>query len=205
MINAIMAGISSGLLLSILIGPVFFMLIRTSIHHGFRAAMALEAGICLSDTFCILLAYFGIGQYINNPKYVTLITWIGALILMIFGIVTYRTNSKYQKIKVEISETFQKLFIKGFLFNTSNPSVIFFWIAAVAIASNQFLDNKFFIFIYFFATLTTVFLIDVVKAKLAQNLSSKLNNNILSIISKVAGALIFLFGIFLLVKLYFYE
>ena len=42
MINDILAGIPWGILLSFMIGPVFFILLETSIIKGFRAALVFD-------------------------------------------------------------------------------------------------------------------------------------------------------------------
>ena len=49
-----------GIILSfILIGPVFFMLLETSVSRGWKAAIALDLGVLTSDLICILIAYYG--------------------------------------------------------------------------------------------------------------------------------------------------
>lgn len=42
MINDILAGLPWGLVLSFMVGPVFFVLLETSITKGFRAAIVFE-------------------------------------------------------------------------------------------------------------------------------------------------------------------
>ena len=42
MINDILAGIPWGILLSFMIGPVFFVLLETSVVKGFRAAVVFD-------------------------------------------------------------------------------------------------------------------------------------------------------------------
>ncbi|MCC7051155.1 MAG: hypothetical protein IT239_05185 [Bacteroidia bacterium] len=44
-IYAVIHGVGLGLLLSILIGPVFFLLIRISIEQGAKQALTLEVGV----------------------------------------------------------------------------------------------------------------------------------------------------------------
>ena len=97
MFSAFVHGILLGLLLSILIGPVFFMLIKTSINDGFRDAMYLEAGIFLSDIFCISVSYLGLAQLFVKPEYEKLILIAGGIILLIFGISTYLSHKKIPK------------------------------------------------------------------------------------------------------------
>jgi threonine/homoserine/homoserine lactone efflux protein len=202
-INAIISGIALGLLLSILIGPVFFLLIKTSIYDGFKSAMYLELGICLSDAVCIFIAYIGLANLLQEPSYEPIISWIGGIVLIVFGIITYRQKNKLEK-KITISkrDDYIKLIIRGFLFNITNPSVIFFWIGAVGIAVSQFQSNKLFIATYFLFTLLVVIAIDILKAKLALRLSKSINDSKLSLLSKIAGIGILLFGVGIIVKLF---
>jgi len=51
MINDILTGLPWGLFLSFMVGPVFFILLETSITKGFRAAMAFDLGVVLGDIF----------------------------------------------------------------------------------------------------------------------------------------------------------
>ena len=203
MINAIISGIALGLLLSILIGPVFFLLIKTSIYDGFKSAMYLELGICLSDAVCIFIAYIGLANLLQEPSYKPIISWIGGIVLIVFGIITYRQKIKLEKkLTIPKRDDYIKLIIRGFLFNITNPSVIFFWIGAVGIAVSQFQSNKLFIATYFLFTLLVVIAIDILKAKLALRLSKSINDSKLSLLSKIAGIIILLFGVGIIVKLF---
>jgi threonine/homoserine/homoserine lactone efflux protein len=51
--ESLLEGIELGLLLSMMIGPVFFALITTSMDQGFKQAAILAFGVLLSD-----LVYF---------------------------------------------------------------------------------------------------------------------------------------------------
>ncbi len=201
MFSAFVHGILLGLLLSILIGPVFFMLIKTSINDGFRDAMYLEAGIFLSDIFCISVSYLGLAQLFVKPEYEKLILIGGGIILLIFGISTYLSHKKMADPDAPPKRTpVHKLMMKGFFFNLSNPSVILFWIGAVGITVAQYKSDASDITVYFIGTLLTVTLIDVFKALLAVRIRSLLTPKMFVRINKISGIAIFGFGVFLLVK-----
>ena len=59
MINDILAGIPWGIFLSFMIGPVFFILLETSIIKGFRAALVFDLGVVSGDIVFIGIAYLG--------------------------------------------------------------------------------------------------------------------------------------------------
>jgi threonine/homoserine/homoserine lactone efflux protein len=202
MIHAITQGIVLGLILSALIGPVFFLLIKTSMKNGFKAALIMEIGIISSDAFCIFLSYVGMANIFNNPLYKIYFIVLGSAVLMIFGVTTFLSHKKINAENELLKVSNTKLILKGFFFNISNPSVLFFWISTVGLAVSQFSSNKTKIVVYFLSTLITVFAIDVLKAYLAKTINEKINDYTLGIITKVAGIGIFLFGIYLLLDFY---
>ena len=57
MVNDILSGIPWGIFLSFMIGPVFFILLETSIIKGFRAALVFDLGVVLGDICFIGIAY----------------------------------------------------------------------------------------------------------------------------------------------------
>jgi len=70
MINqALLEGISMGLLLSAMIGPVFFTLIQNSIQSGFRNTAVLAFGILASDLIYVLITYFSVSIFTQNPYF----------------------------------------------------------------------------------------------------------------------------------------
>ena len=60
--------ISLGFFLSFMIGPVFFILIETSITKGIKAALTFDLGVILADVTFILIAYFSSFKLISKIK-----------------------------------------------------------------------------------------------------------------------------------------
>jgi threonine/homoserine/homoserine lactone efflux protein len=202
MIEAFFQGIIPGLILSAAIGPVFFMLVQTSIQRGFKLAMTMEFGIILSDTFCIICAYFGLASFFQNPNYRNAIFLVGSLTLVIFGLVMFMSH---KKVNFNVDEELKKgdktkLFWKGFFFNISNPSVIFFWMAFVGLSLPRYSQNNAHAFTYFMGTLMTVFSIDVLKAWSANKIKKYMTQKAMVNFNKLAGIGIGVFGIFIFIK-----
>ena len=65
MLHLVFNGIIFGVLLSFLIGPVFFVLLETSIKKGLVQAIFLDIGVLLSDIL-YLLASFYVAKEINQ-------------------------------------------------------------------------------------------------------------------------------------------
>ncbi len=81
MFEPIFSGFTFGLLLAVMLGPVFFTLLQTSLHEGFKAGVHLAIGVLISDATLIALCYFfaslikmidshqkGLGIFINEAK-----------------------------------------------------------------------------------------------------------------------------------------
>jgi len=202
MIEAFFQGIVPGLILSAAIGPVFFMLVQTSIQRGFKLAMTMEFGIILSDTFCILCAYLGLASFFQNPEYKNAIYTVGSIILIIFGLAMFLSH---KKVNFNVDEELKKgdktkLFWKGFLFNISNPSVVFFWMAFVGLSLPRYSQNKNEVFAYFMGTLITVFSIDILKAWSADKIKKYMTQKAMVNFNKIAGLGIGVFGIIVFIK-----
>ena len=78
-----------GFFMAFMIGPVFFMLIQTSILKGARAAIALDLGVIFGDICFILISYYGSRSLLEKIKDDPRLFFIGGLILIIYGVITY--------------------------------------------------------------------------------------------------------------------
>jgi threonine/homoserine/homoserine lactone efflux protein len=201
MIKALFEGILLGITLALLIGPSFFALIQTSIKNGFKSGLALAFGIFLSDFLCVVLAYLGASQLLENSNNKMIIGIIGGIILIIFGLINIFQKKVIEEKKIEIPKINLTLtVIKGFFLNILNPFVIVFWIGSVTIVSSKY-DFPFLnIIIFFSATLTTVLATDILKAFIALKIRRVLKPQLLININRIAGIILMLFGISLIYR-----
>jgi len=83
-----------GIFLSFMVGPVFFMLLKTSILRGVRAALLFDLGVIASDILFIAFAYYGsrplLLQIKDDPK----LYYLGGIILISYGIYSYLSYKK---------------------------------------------------------------------------------------------------------------
>ena len=82
-------GILLGFFLSFMIGPVFFILIETSITKGFKAALTFDAGVIIADICFILIAYFSSFQLINRIKDDPALFLFGGMIMITYGVISF--------------------------------------------------------------------------------------------------------------------
>ena len=135
MLEPIISGFLFGLVLVILIGPVFLSLLQTSLEKGFYAALFFALGVMLSDSCYISAAYFGMHSFFENENFKHWVGIIGGILLIGFGISSFLKKEKSFHPKPITEFSTGKIMLKGFLLNTMNPFVFFFWLGAVGMVS----------------------------------------------------------------------
>ena len=199
--EAIVKGIASGLLLAVLVGPVFFTLIQTSIERGFKSGVYVAAGISLSDALCIVLAYLGI-SLINSPGFRIYLSYFGGAVLVGFGIYYLFIKSRkavlYNPAHIEERSPL-KLMAKGFVINGFNPMVLFFWIGTMGVATAMGYTSPALAAIFFGSIVVTVFITDVIKAKLSDKLRVLLTARTMKIMNLLVGLVMLAFGLKLII------
>ncbi len=207
MINqALLEGVSMGLLLSAMIGPVFFTLIQNSIQSGFKNTAILALGILVSDLIYVLATYFGVSVFAQNPYFEVILGYVGAMVLIGFGMVTFFKKSTHRPNTAGIPLLKPKkttAFLKGFSINGINPFVMLFWISIAGVVNlkDDFEGGS--VFFYYFGLLGTVFSIDLLKAFVAKQLKPYVTAKFMVNMNRVVAVVLVTFGIRLI--LYAYE
>ena len=195
-----------GFFLSFMIGPVFFMLIQTSILKGARAAIAFNTGVVLGDIAFIIIAYLGSRNLLEEIKDDPRLFYIGGLILVIYGIITYVDKSNKKEvaakplIDVPVSNNYIKLLFKGFFLNFINIGVLGFWLGLIVVIGPTLDMNPTHIFWYFTTIIASYFVTDLGKIFLAKKVKRKLTPLVIYKIKKTMGVMLIIFGVFLLLK-----
>jgi threonine/homoserine/homoserine lactone efflux protein len=204
-INIFLEGTALGFSLAFLFGfgPAFFALIQTGIHRGFVPAVLLAVGILLNDAAIISLTVFGATEILSEVEKYEIIGIIGGVIIIVFGIVSYRRSGEFKSNGDEMVLSQPKYIVyisKGFLLNLVNPFVWMFWLGIVVGITARFSANATNVFIFFAGTLSIVFLTDILKGFMAARLKKHLTDKFLIVINKIAGIALVGFGIFLIIK-----
>jgi len=208
--NVVIQGILLGLVLSTLIGPIFFVIIETSLKDGIRSAFFLDLGVILSDVFYllvyfILIIYFGVDlKGFRESDYLYLLYLIGGVmfvslsLIKIFKIKVKDTHSSPSEVEIKEKNTF-KLVATGFLLNVINPGVMVYWLLAAIYAISQFGENYGNIMAYFGITLAVYFSIDILKIYTARQFKKLSQPKNLKIMNFVVGSIYGVCGVGLLV------
>lgn len=209
MLDLIIKGIATGFILSVLVGPVFFLLLETSIRKGVRAALAFDLGVLLSDLIYIIFAYIFYNQVskVIEGEWAYLFQIIGGFVFIFFGFYTLFKKPKHdERSEEEIINSPTKDFIvlglKGFLLNFANPGVIIYWIGVIGLGAktegNNGLDDN--VILYLGIILTTFFSMDLLKIFGAKRLRPFITDQRLSGLNKLTGIVIAGTGLYLIVK-----
>lgn len=97
MINDILSAIPLGFFLSFMIGPVFFVLLETSVIKGFRAAIIFDLGVVLADIVFIAIAFFSSYRLIQSIKNDPALYIFGGFVMLTYGIISFIQNKKESK------------------------------------------------------------------------------------------------------------
>jgi len=203
-------GIVTGFILSIMIGPVFFVILETSIRRGVKAALALDLGVLISDLVYILIAYVFYSEVsgLINGENKGILKLIGGILFVIYGAFTYFKKPKEEKVDevgniVQNSTDYFMLALKGFLLNFANPLVIFYWFSVITMGaknSEHAGTNENSILFFLGVILITFFSFDLLKILGAKKLRPLVTEKLLVALNHLIGIVFFGFGIFLVIQ-----
>jgi len=201
MIEALLKGFAISLLLIFSVGPVIFTIIKQSINNGRAGGLSFVTGVWLSDLVWVVLSnVFSevVSQLMDFKKPIAIIGSGFLMALGIFYLFFKKIHIKEDENKIVITAgTHAKLVLQGFLINTLNPAIMFFWLTtATALAATHTTKQR----IVIFATcLILNSASDIAKVILAGRLRAKLNEKNISLINKISGLILLIFGIVLIV------
>src|SRR5215831_4205561 len=105
MIEALLKGITLGLLLSISVGPVLFSVIKQSLNNGHKGAMAFVLGVSASDISLVLVSNFFTELFKSLSEHKKEIAIAGCVFLLSMGI--YFLFFKKVKVNEEGKQVFK--------------------------------------------------------------------------------------------------
>jgi len=208
MLEALLKGVTLGLLLSISVGPVIFSIIKQSLSSGHKGGMAFVLGVSFSDLTLVLISNVFTQFFKNISAHQTLIGIAGSSLLVAMGIFylffkkirfSDRTSLKNRRIK---KRDYLRLFFSGYFMNILNPAVFFFWLSASTTFIVNTIDER---ILLFSTALLLIFFGDIAKVMLAAKIRNKLTPRNILIINRVNGVILLLFGALLIGGLIFYS
>lgn len=195
----IVQGIGFGLVLAVLLGPVFFALIQTSITKGFTAGAFMAMGIVFSDACCILISYFGLLQFIQQPGTLRFIGLLGGVFMVGYGLFLLLNRKVMMHSPENPIEKNMRLkggsLLKGFALNILNPFVIIYWLGVSSLVSAIPDFGRADKGLFFVGTLGTVLVTDLLKAYGAKKLRRFVTRTVILWLNRISGSVLLVFGI----------
>jgi len=192
-----------GICLAFMAGPVFFVLIETSIVRGFRAALAFDLGVISSDVFFILLAYLSSYQLLENINNQPGLYVFGGTLLTFYGITIFLKKTKRDLIthsELNNKVNYIGFYVKGFLLNIINIGVLVFWLGLTVVVTPTLEGSNKSVLVFFSTLIITCLFVDILKILLAKRMKGYLKRENIIFIKKTLGIIIVIFGITLIFK-----
>ncbi len=206
MLEALLKGITFGLLLSISVGPVLFSIIKQSLNNGHRGGFAFVIGVSASDITLVVLCNFFTRLFDSLKQYKTEVGVCGCAFLVTLGIYflffkKVKVNEEGKQILKFRKRDYAKIFASGYLMNTLNPSVFIFWITTSTAVINHSIEKRIIIF-----TTCLVWMLgtDILKVMLAGKIRNRLTPHNIHILNRINGMILIVFGIALIWGLILY-
>jgi threonine/homoserine/homoserine lactone efflux protein len=200
MIEAILSGMTFGLALAFMLGPVFFTLLQTSLQEGLKAGIHVAAGVFLSDSILIVFCFVFASQLQLMNEHKETMGLVGGSVLCIFGLFQAFKKTKVKDVQDQKKAVHAQYLLKGFMLNTLNPMVLIFWLSVVGIVSVREQYTRIDELAFFLSVVLTVFCTDFLKCLGANRLKRVLNDKVIHRMNLVTGIILIGFGLEMLLR-----
>ncbi len=201
--SAFLEGLFFGFVLALMIGPVFFILLQTSIERGVMHGLSVGFGETMSDILFLMVYYIGFTHINPEGWFTRFVGFGGVVILLVAGVLTIskaRKNWKYPK--TEIPDVSKKsCFLKGFMVNSFNPFVYVFWAGVMGVLKNKYAGHPQYIITFCIGIFVLKLLMDIVKAVLAGKIRSRISGPVLHRVSAGIGIILIVYAIVLFYRI----
>jgi L-lysine exporter family protein LysE/ArgO len=203
LLNCILQGLLTGVILSLMLGTVFFSLIKNSVNSGYKTGIYIASGVILCDIIFIALAILSteFAEFLKNNQ--NTISFLGGLVLLIMGISMFlKAKPKPDEGKIFTSSSKSALYFigNGFLLNVVNPVNFFSWLAISSLLKVKLdyeINDQ---VIYFSACLFSIFVVEIAIAYFASLLKKWMTDKVVQRINQVSGLVFFGVGIKLILN-----
>ncbi len=190
LINCILQGLLTGVILSLMLGTVFFSLIKNSLLSGYKTGIYIACGVILCDIIFIALAILSteFAKFLEDNQ--NTISLLGGIVLLIMGINMFlKAKPKPDGGKTFLSTNKSVLYFigNGFLLNVLNPVNFFSWLAISSLLKvklNYQINDQ---VIYFTACLFSIFVVEIAIAYFASLLKKWMTDKVVQRINQISG------------------
>lgn len=193
-VEAILLGFSSGAVMCLTLGTVFFSLIQNSVDNGWRNGLKISSGVIISDCAFIFFAVFGTSFLPRFEHFDVYLRCISALLLLALGAQSlFRETPRIAYPKTRFGN-FLYYFGTGFLLNALNPANFFIWVSVATYLRGVKHYSLGLEAWYFGASLLAILGTQTIISLSAHRLKKYFNDRTLSLINKFSGAVFVCIG-----------
>lgn len=208
----ILTGLGYGLLLSVLVGPAFFVLIETSITKGVRHALFFDLGVIIADLIYLSIAFIFFSEVtaLMKSENSFWLKIIGGGFFIGMGLMNvFKKKPKLKHIHVtdhkELNaNNYFMMVLKGVLFNIINVGVLAFWLTVLTVLpeapAHLGLSRPNAVLIYIIIILIVFVSIDVLKIIGAKKLKEVLTPQWMNNLNLALGIVLICFGLLFLAQ-----
>lgn len=190
-------GLLTGLMLTIMVGPVTMIILRSGIEINRLGGVWAACGTWVSDFIFIALTYWmtsRIEVWANDTTNKLLLYLTGGMGLLLVGLIMTRVKrNPVQQINIPSVYRYTQAFASGFVVNSLSPFTLFFWLGAAVFLHMQDAHPLF----YYAGLMLTLGIGDITKAWLAPKLTLWLNAHYVYWIQVISGIVIAVTGVYI--------
>ncbi len=196
-LEAILLGLSSGAVMCLTLGTVFFSLIQNSVDCGYKSGLKISTGVIVSDAMFIFFAVFGTAFLPHFAHFDTWLRCISAVLLIAMGAQSVFRQTPRIAYPTTRFGNFIYYFGTGFLLNALNPTNFIVWVSVATYLKGVMRYSLTLDAWYFGASLVAIFGTQSLIAIFAHRLKRYFNERVLTLINKLSGSVFMVVGVYL--------
>ena len=193
-LDFIFKGMLIGIIASAPMGPVGVLCVQRTLNKGRWYGFVTGVGAALSDIVYAGIAGYGLSyamDFVNNQQYRWWLLLAGSLMLLGFGVYTYRSDpTKNMHQSGNAKGTMTHNAVTAFLVTFSNPLIIFLFLATYAQFAFVLPDHPFEMFVGFLSIVAGALLWWFGLTWLVDKIRGKFDANGIRLINQVIGAVV---------------
>jgi arginine exporter protein ArgO len=203
LLKTFLNGLTTGLILQVAIGPVFFFLANIALQRNIVEGLAAALVVTFVDYIYIALAIAGTGKLLEKVKIKRLLSYGSPIALIIFGLLMAKNTINVNNVSLinqEIPSLLSTL-IAVFFLTLSSPLTIVFWTSIFAARAIEYsLTKKELIIFGISAGLATLIFLGL-SIILISLIKTTIPTSIIPIVNMMVALVLLYYGISRLFKL----
>jgi len=200
--NDVLSALPFSVLLIFATGPLFFLILETSITKGIKPAFLIDLGAVFADAVFVTIAFLGTKSLLADIKDNPNLFILGGVLLLVYAIISAITTVRKKDEIIENEHIEPKgfrlfaYFLKGFFLNIINIGTFLFWLGLL-VSIGPTLELETTRIIVFFSTVMIGYLfLGFFKIVLAKQLSKTLTPPVIYRLRMFVCFLLIVFGIY---------